>query len=569
MANILLVDPDKVAQMAMGGIVARGGHRFVALDSAAQAWKFIRRNVRIDLVFLELKLGEETGVSLIQDLKEDCILRSIPLIVYTGQPERDYVRQALELRVQNVLLKPYREEVVFAEISKASSEPWLLRYFESDDSDWEPERRNAMLEKLGKALADGQESIGKRKLSPEQSPKPIIDWLKRLSAVASKACAEGVVRCLDELVYKTSAGKWPTGDENTDGLGLAARMISSYLDYERVPEVFMTEAERNEEEEALARAHWNDAVEEDRCPVVGFDQLKREMDNLSSCPIIDSISASFQMSANGSPKSLAPLFDLVYRDPGLTVQILIGANRLKKSQEDGEAPEIEDTRMAIGLLGETRLAAMGAHFENVEERLFDVSARLNWPTFRLFQLGVAHVAKYICEYLEMHNLAQVAYTAGLTHDYGKVILAGLHPYSLGAIQQYAMESILSLEVAEKCFLSCTTQEMAVYYAEKQGLPKRFINVIRWLDRPAEAVLDRDLIAVVSLARDLCYHNKVGYNGGTSLGDSASLNSSPQWALLRNRVYLNFDLERFERQLKGECQAIKREIAGKLPKKAVA
>ncbi len=568
MANVLLVDPDEVARMAMGGIVARGGNRFAAVDSVVEAWKFIRRNVKVDIVFMELKLKGENGLELVQNLKADCLLRTIPLVVYTAHPDRESVKKVLELRVQNFLVKPYREEIVFAEISKARSEPWLDRIFEAGNPEWEPERLNAMLEKLGSALMEGHKSLAKRKAQEGEPQKPIVDWLKRLSGVADKAGAEGVVYCLDDLALRASAGKWPTGDEDNDPLGLASRLIQAYLDPDSVPEDFLSEAEMKSEEEARERSYWETAVAEERCPLVGIDQIEREFDKVTSCPIAESISASFQMAATGHPTSLAPLLDLVQTDPSLTAEILIAANRLKKDKDD-KASAIEETRMAVGLLGENRLASIGLNFENVAERYFEAGPHLNWPAFRMFQLATGRLAEFVCNYLEMPNLAPVAYTAGLMQDLGKMLLTRLHPFALPVIKDHAANHNMSLAAAERLFLDCTSHDIALAFAEKHGLPSRFLSVFRWINDPEAATVDEDLVAAVSLARDLCRRNHVGCNGDNVCGEPESLAETPEWKVLSKRVYLNFDMGKFERLAHAECLALKRELAGKLPKRDVA
>lgn len=568
MANVLLVDPDEVARMAMRGIVTQGGNRFATVDSVAEAWKFIREYVKVDLVIVELKLKGENGLELIQKMKADSILRKVPVIVYTGHPDKESVRQVLEFRVQNFLVKPYREEVVFAEISKSRSEPWIDHYFEAGNPEWEPERLNAMLEKLSGALSKGQDSLSGKKAAEGNPQKPLVDWLKQLSTVANKSGASGIVYCLDELALRASAGKWPSGDQHSNTLGLAAKLVHHYLHPDEVPEVFMSEEERNSEAESIERKHWANAYLENRCPVIGLDQIKREFDKLTSCPIVDSISAAFQMAATGRPTSLAPLLDLVHKDPSLTAEVLVAANRLKKDKED-KASAIEETRMGVGLLGEMRLASIGANFENVAERLFDAGPQMSWPAFRTFQVATGRLAQFVCEYLEMANLAPVAYTAGLMQDLGKMLLTRLHPFALPAIHDYAMQTGMTLSAAERHFIGCTTHQIAEAYAEKQGLPSRFISVFRWINNPEAATQDEELVAAVSLARDLCRHNHVGYNGDTVFDEPGSLSATPEWHVLSKRVYLNFDMKKFERLAQGECLALKRELAGKSPNRDVA
>jgi hypothetical protein len=78
-----------------------------------------------------------------------------------------------------------------------------------------------------------------------------------------------------------------------------------------------------------------------------------------------------------------------------------------------------------------------------------------------------------------------------------------------------------------------------------------------------------LVSVVSLARDLCRHNHVGFCGDTPKDEGVPLEDSPEWRVLRGRVFLNFDLKKFEAQVQNECRQLKRELQGKVDRYAVA
>ena len=157
----------------------------------------------------------------------------------------------------------------------------------------------------------------------------------------------------------------------------------------------------------------------------------------------------------------------------------------------------------------------------------------------------------------------------MLHDLGKLLLIRLHPFAFQAIQDYALQHGMRLAAAEKLFLGTTTHEMAAYFAEKQGLPKSFANVMRWMDSPEDATEDAELVAIVSLARDLCRHNHVGFCGDTPKDEAVPLEDTPEWRVLRGRVFLNFDLKKFEAQVHAECRQLKRELQGKLTNYAVA
>ena len=85
----------------------------------------------------------------------------------------------------------------------------------------------------------------------------------------------------------------------------------------------------------------------------------------------------------------------------------------------------------------------------------------------------------------------------------------------------------------------------------------------------KATEDMDLIAVVSLSRDLCRHNHVGFCGDTPLNQAIPLEETPEWRVLRNSVFPSFDLKKFESQVHAECRQLKNELHGRMTRYAVA
>ncbi len=570
MAYILLVDPDDVAKKAMKGILARGNHRFVAVDTGLEAWEFIRRNVKVDLVFVGLEMKRE-GLAFIQRLKGDCFLKLLPVVVYTAQGDREIVKRVLDLKAQNFLIKPYHDEAIFSEITKALVNPWRQQHFEEEKTfcqmmGFTPDSLHKMLEDLRTVLAVARSPL--QRWAGMQAIQPACDELAILSTKAEEAGAWGVVECLKILDEKAKGGNWPEFEQSLEPLDFASQLIFRHLNASLVPEDFLSSQEVNAAAEAQTRAVWANAAAENRCPVVNWTQLQHEIDSLSGCPVIDSSVASFQMAANGHPTSLNPLMDLVDKDPGLAAQMLIASSQLKH-QGTNATSSVEDPRMAVGLLGEVRLASQGRALMNVEERMLLAPPLSSWPHYWMFQLGTARIARYTCHYLELSDLESPAYTAGLMHDLGKLLLLRLHPFAFQAIQAHARQHQLPLAAAERLFLGATTHEMAAYFAEKQGLPRRFANVMRWVEAPQQATEDSELVAIVSLARDLCRQNHVGFCGDSPKDKTVPLADTPEWQLLRGSVFPSFDLKKFESQVQAECRQLKRELQGRVANYAVA
>ena len=570
MAYILLVDPDEVARRAMRGIVARGNHRFVAVDNAAEAWDFINRNVKVDLVVVEMALEGDGGLSFIQRLKADRCLKLLPVIVYTGKGDRETVKKALDLKAQNFLIKPYHDDAIFAEIAKALANPWRAQHFEEEKSFCKmlgltPDALHKMLEELRSALARARDSL--KKWADMRAIQLACDELAILTTKAEESGAWGVVEYLKQLTEDIQTARWTEFEQNLGRLEFSSQLIFRHLNASLVPEDFLTTQELNAETEGRARAVWFNAAAEKRFPVVGWNQLQLEIENLAGCPIIESALASFQMTATGHPTSLNPLMDLVDRNPGLAAQVLIASNKLKHTHQD-ETAVIEDPRLAIGLLGEVRLAAQAKALVSAEERMMSAPPLCSWPHFWMFQLGTARIARYTCQYLELRGTESVAYTAGLMHDLGKLLLLRLHPFAFQAILAHARQNEITLSSAEHRFLGATTHEMAAHFAEKHGLPRKFASVMRWVDNPAQATEDIELVAIVSLARTLCRNNHVGFSGDTAR-EVIPLEQTPEWQILRSSVFPSFDLKKFEIQVHSECRELKQELHGRLVNYAVA
>jgi CheY-like chemotaxis protein/HD-like signal output (HDOD) protein len=571
MANILLVDPSDVAQLAMRGILQRGRHRLAIAKSADEAWDFVQRVAKVDLVFCELKIEGGSGLALAQRLKADTLRRLLPFVFYTEHGDREAVKRALELRVQNFLIKPYHDDVIYAEIAKATVNPWRARHFEEEKSfcklmGFEPAGLHQMLEELRAALIAQRAPL--EASAALEADKAVSEQLVGLSARAEAAGAWGVVEAVASLGELVVQRRWPDFAERLPVLEFAAHLIHRHLDAAVEPEEFLTSTEAEAGQTAAARALWFNAPAENRCPVVTMPQLHHALDALAGCPVIDSAAAAFQMSATGDPACIAPLMDLVERDPGLAAQMLIAANHVRRQTED-TFETIDDPRLAVGLLGELKLVAQARGLVTMPERQMDVSLQFNWPQYWMFQNGVARLARNTCRYMEFHDLESTACTAGLLHDLGKLLLLRLHPMGFHAVVEYARLGKVPLRDAERKFLGCTTNELALHFAERVGLPKPYLSVLRWIDTPAQATEDIDLVCVVSLARDFCRHNHLGYGGDAALQHLSAIEESEEWRVLRERVFPSFNLRKYELQAHSDCHDAKHELQGRVKHYAVA
>jgi HD-like signal output (HDOD) protein len=488
----------------------------------------------------------------------------MPVVIYTGVADRTTVKRAMEIKVQNFLVKPYVDHQILTEMGKVLANPWRNQHFEEEKSfctmmGYTPDGLRKMLDQLRTALTLAMPRL--LEFAAIRKTTEISAQLSELSDLAEAAGAWGVVEMIGGLRDIAERGNWEAFIEAVGTLNYAERLIFSHLNPDVVPEDFVSVEERNEADAAKAREVWFRAPLEDRCPVVAWPQLAQEMETLGGFPVIDSVAAAFQMSATGHPSSLAPLMDLAEKDPGLSAHLLVAANKGRRTDDFHHEP-IENPRLCIGMLGEIKLAAMAAGIVTAPERMMDVPP-CSWMKFWAFQVGVARMAQYTCRYLEFNSLEPRAYAAGLLHDLGKLLLLHLHPIGFQAIVEYARHENVTLGAAEQKFLGCTTRDMAAHFAVKHGLLTSYANVMRWIDDPAQATEDAVLVAIVSLARDLCRRNHMGWSGDTVGGEVPPIADTAAWQILRERIFPSFNLEKFEAEAHAQCRELKLEFHGQL------
>lgn len=563
MANILLVDSNEVARMAMKGLLERGGHRMASVGTSGEALEFIRANIVVDLVILELNLEGGGGLDLIASLQANCFLKLLPVVIYTGEVDRATLHRALAFKAQNFLLKPYRDDLVFAEIAKATANPWRNLHFEEERSfcrqmGFQVDALHEMLKQLRRLLEGAELTL--RAAAEAQDTKTVLDGLAELQSEAETAGAWGVAAFVGELQELVQTDSMVGFLERLRSMEFAGRMIFWHLNAKMVPESFLSPEEVDAKAQTVARAFWCDAPARGRCPVVPWTATLTAVDKLTGCPVIDTVAAGFQMVANGHPSSLTPIMDLVERDPGLAAQMLVAGKALKHAVED-EFATVEDPRSAVSLLGEKRLASLAGSLVTIPERQMQLPSP-TWSQYWMFQIGMAHMARYVCRFLEMPSLESRAFMAGLLHDLGRLLLFKVHPIGSQVILDYARRERVSLREAERLFIGGTSVDLAVHFAEKHGLPSVFVNAMRWIDDPGAATVDSDLVAIVALSRELCQRNGFGRSGETLPEVFPALEETKAWRVLGPQVFTGFNLAHFEAKVHAGCLVLEQELRGR-------
>ncbi len=109
MANILLVEPDRLLAETYAQALTTAGHKVVPCASA-QAAILAADQIKPDVVVLELQLIEHSGIEFLYEFRSYVDWQSVPVIVQTHVPASEFEAnwQALkhQLAIEVYLYKP-------------------------------------------------------------------------------------------------------------------------------------------------------------------------------------------------------------------------------------------------------------------------------------------------------------------------------------------------------------------------------------------------------------------------------------------------------------------------------
>lgn len=557
--RVLLLDADKIAGRALRGILERGDHECIVSESVPAAWQSLRGQLGFTLLVAELSVPGEDVHAFVQRIRKDAFLRQLPIIVYTSVTDRNVVRRVLGMRVQNYLLKPYVDEHVYREVERSMGSAWQQALLpDADAFSREVGIHPSEARKRREDLISSTENLV-RFLTDHGVAFEAAQVRSKIEGLAERGEAAGFAALRENLAGHLAAFEKPTKaviSSINEDLEYALRLLR----FDRNPSDALTTAaaEPTEQEKAEQeqRRLW-ERHDLSTGPLFKPEAAKKLAEGLKACPVLDTIAASFLMTAEKGGEGLAQLEDMVGRDPGLAANVLIATAKLDLEDVTG----VETPADALGLLGSVRIAALARTIPSVEERWLKTDSS-TWEQFWRFQVAVARFAQFACREFELEHIMSAAHTAGLIHSIGRLVMARLYPHALPVTVKLARERCCALEMAERAYTGLDSRELGYHYATAAGLSRRFANVIRWADTPTEADEDQALVGVIALSRQFCIQNKVGACFDPAHRTIGAIEVTPAWQVMRDFVFPSFNLRAFERRSHAFCVSLQQSLNGR-------
>jgi HD-like signal output (HDOD) protein len=177
--------------------------------------------------------------------------------------------------------------------------------------------------------------------------------------------------------------------------------------------------------------------------------------------------------------SAAEVQRVIELDPGLTAEILRIANSAY-FRGSGEIASIRDAVVRLGGRSIVQLVMTSA----VTPLAGKPIKGYGMPAGALFDnaVGVALGVERMGQQLGVKPPAH-AFTAGLLHDLGKIVLGTFMEVDGERIQALALENTLSFEQAEREVLGVDSPEVGAMLLEEWNVPQAIVGIVRWHKQP--------------------------------------------------------------------------------------
>jgi HD-like signal output (HDOD) protein len=219
--------------------------------------------------------------------------------------------------------------------------------------------------------------------------------------------------------------------------------------------------------------------------LLASDSLKAVVAQVRALPPVPQVYAKLWEVLKSTESSIADVGRVIETDPAMTAKIL----QVTNSAFFGLRRQVTTATQAASLLGLNTIKALV-----LTMGLFAPIEGSNLPPgFSLDALWkhsvlVGGYAQAICQVEQApKEIAGDAYTAGLLHDAGKLVLATACSQDYAQVHDYANVNDVQLTDAEETLLGCTHAEIGAYLLGIWGLPHPIVEAVAYHHRPSDCV----------------------------------------------------------------------------------
>jgi HD-like signal output (HDOD) protein len=188
---------------------------------------------------------------------------------------------------------------------------------------------------------------------------------------------------------------------------------------------------------------------------------------------------------NSPNASIQEIGDAMEKDMGMTSRVLQVAN----SAYYGFSKNITSPTQAALLIGVETLKSLVRYTHVLNNFPHTPASQAIFDRVWRHSIGVASVARKITMlHTKDENLAEEAFTAGLLHDIGKLVLISIKPDEYRDAIRQSGETKTLLHLIERVKLGTTHAETGAYLLSLWGLPYTILEAVAWHHYPGASKL---------------------------------------------------------------------------------
>ena len=197
-------------------------------------------------------------------------------------------------------------------------------------------------------------------------------------------------------------------------------------------------------------------------------------------------------------------------DPSITANIIKLSNSAYYRQSK-PIKTVQEALMTLGIKVVREIilltAAKGILNKNIPG--YQIDAEAMW----LHSLVVAELAAKIAREKKLGVEPELAFTGGLLHDIGKVVLAQFFPAAMMQIKNELKEQKEFFTTIEKKHFGYDHQDVGARLLKKWNFPEELIAAAYWHHNPEKATRHKELVALVHVANTISIISGIGIDIG--------------------------------------------------------
>ena len=113
-AHILVIEDEESLRFMLESKLSQAGYAVGVAATGKDALAKFQSGQKYDLILCDLKMPNMSGLDLFREFKE--MGGRVPFVIITGYPEREKIMEAIQLGVQDVILKPIKHSELLERI---------------------------------------------------------------------------------------------------------------------------------------------------------------------------------------------------------------------------------------------------------------------------------------------------------------------------------------------------------------------------------------------------------------------------------------------------------------------